>query len=119
MVVLMAKTSKNIPLNVMSLHGYITKSYKQMYGKGAEEVKVSIKDNLLEVSIKMSLNHIEEQLWSIPEGKEIVLLSRKMIFEKHLQSNMDNIRDILNKETKIINRVIDLDQKLTVFSLSI
>ena len=59
-------------INRQALHALFSRKFKEMFGKGAQEIQIEIYDDRIEINIQFMFNHIEEQLIKTQRGKRIV-----------------------------------------------
>ena len=113
------KNHQNLAIDINAIHGFVNRRFKEMYGKGALQIKVEIKNNMLELFIKFPLNIIEEQLLGTTKGREYIQDIRELIFSENLETNLKQISDLIKRPVTFLNIHRDIERKTQKVLLAI
>lgn len=106
-----------IKIDKQNLHKLITSLFKDMYGRGAENIQISIHRNRIVITINYNLNYIEKQLLDIDKGKDLVIDARMHIFNAHLEHNKAIISKFLGKDISNYELIRSIKLNTTILTI--
>jgi uncharacterized protein YbcI len=86
---------------------YMILYFKRILGRGVDEVKITIFEDMLIIRLKGFLTEPEKYIVNTPNGKEIVRASRRQVGDQHVIDNIPYFEETL--KAKVVYHSYDID----------